>query len=300
MTLKPELRPVPGRPRTKRTVNVYIDGYNFYVPFSTMSASEYELAWCNFWRLSEYLLHSLQTERQAFTGCELGVVKYFTASLPENAPKNQGGIQRKRDWLDALNHESGGRVEVVHGTFRRREHRFYIERDELDESARSGIPVNWDLLDSRATFHPHMTVREEKQTDVMLGCALVTDSALGHRGVEPALRLQEPPQHLSNARPTPSACHAAILISADIDFVPAAEIAASCFACPVVIAFAFPHTGFILGDVCVQTADIATRHISEAELRACMLKAEVVTPKRTITLAHFKRSHFERRAATGG
>ena len=144
-----------------------------------------------------------------------------------------------------------------------------------------------------------MTVREEKQSDVMLGCALVTDAALGHRGVEPSVASQRPPEHLKNTRPTPSACHAAILISADIDFIPAAEVASSVFACPVVIGFAFPHTGFKLADVCMQSAGISTREISESELRACMLQSEVVTPNRTITLAHFKRSHFERRTATG-
>ena len=177
------------------------------------------------------------------------MVKYFTASLPEKHPQNRGGLQRKIDWLDALHYETNGRVEVIHGTFRTREQRFYIERKELDEIARSGIPVDWELLDDRPTFHPNMTIREEKQSDVMLGCALVTDAALGHRGVEPSVERQRAPPHLKNNRPRPSACHAAILISADIDFVPAAEVASGRFSCPVVFGFAFPHTGFELGDI---------------------------------------------------
>jgi hypothetical protein len=46
-----EKRVMPGKPAADRCINVYIDGYNFYVPFSRSGKeSDYELAWCNFLR----------------------------------------------------------------------------------------------------------------------------------------------------------------------------------------------------------------------------------------------------------
>ena len=47
----------------------------------------------------------------------------------------------------------------------------------------------------------------------------------------------------------PSACHAATVVSADIDFLSSAEMAAAVFGCPVAIAFTFPHGGYRLNDV---------------------------------------------------
>jgi hypothetical protein len=278
-------------------VNVYVDGYNFYVPLSTLAEHEYELAWCNFLRLGEHIISRLVREQpRAFAGCQLGAVKYFTATIPDNMPKNHGGIQRKHDWLDALNHVSGGRVEIVHGTFRPREHRFYLQREELDELFRCGIAIDWDRSESRATYKPKLKVHEEKQTDVMLGCSLVTDAALGRSGVQMQSVLQREPSHRSNTRPTPQACHAAILISADTDFLPAAEMAASVFGCPVAIAFTHLYTPYPS-----HTKGVSACAISEDELRACMLPAEIkVGDGRTITLEHFKRTHFQRVKAMGG
>ena len=197
MTSQPGKPPVPGKPAEHPCINVYIDGYNFYVPLSTMEERLYELCWCDFLALAEGLTKRLAAEHPTeFGTCKVGSVKYFTATIPENMPKDRGGIERKYSWLDALHYHTAGRVEVIHGTFRARKHRFYIERNELDSLARSGIPVNWGLLDPRAsTFHPTLRIHEEKQTDVMLACSLLTDAALGRSGPPMPVAVQAAPHH---------------------------------------------------------------------------------------------------------
>jgi hypothetical protein len=229
--------------------------------------------------------------------CRLGSIKYFTATIPENMPKNRAGIERKYSWLDALHYHTCGRVEVIHGTFRARKHRFYIERDELDNLARAGIPVNWELLNSlTTTFHPTLRVHEEKQTDVMLGCSLVTDAALGRAGCLTSLSPQAAPYHRSNTRPTPFACQAAIVVSADIDFLPAAEMAASVFNCPVALAFTYPHEGYKLDQMAQgRHPQMFTIEATESDLRCSRLPRDVLLPNgRRIQFETVKRTHFKK------
>ena len=136
--------PMPGKPVREPRVNVYIDGYNFYVPLSTMEQRQYELCWCDFLALSHHIVKRLGDRHPSeFGRARLGAVKYFTATIPDNMPKNREGIERKYWWLDALHHHTQGRVEVVHGTFRPRKHRFYIEREELDNLIAAGSPSIW-------------------------------------------------------------------------------------------------------------------------------------------------------------
>jgi hypothetical protein len=287
---------MPGKPMESPRVNVYVDGYNFYVPLSTMEERHYELCWCDFLTLAGNLTKRLVADHQVeFGTCTLGSVKYFTATIPEAMPKNPSGIERKYAWLDALHYHTAGRVEVIHGTFRARKHRFYIERDELDNLARSGIPVNWELLDLHATtFHPTLRIHEEKQTDVMLASSFITDAALGRTGTLRSPPIQDTPQHRSNTRPTPCPCQAAIIVSADIDFLPAAEMAATVFNCPVAVAFTFPHEGYKLRATAIHRR-LFTVEVTETELRQAMLPLEVPLPDgRRIQFEKIKRSHFRR------
>ncbi|MCW5983160.1 MAG: hypothetical protein KIT09_34035 [Bryobacteraceae bacterium] len=305
MDSQPGRSPMPGKPSADPRVNVYIDGYNFYVPLSGMDRSRYELSWCDFLSLARVLTKRLAAEHPTeFGTCALGAVKYFTATIPENMPKDRSGIERKYSWLDALHYHTAGKVEVIHGTFRARRHRFYIERDELENLARCGIAVDWKLVNpASATFHPTLRIHEEKQTDVMLACSLVTDAALGRSGSPAPLSVQAAPHHRSNTRPHPAPCHAAIVISADIDFLPAAEMTISVFSCPVAMAFTFPHTGYDLGEMAHgrRHPHLFTIEVAEAELRRCMLPPEVPLPDgRRIQFEKIKRSHFNRVKATGG
>ena len=105
-----------------------------------------------------------------------------------------------------------------------------------------------------------------------------------------------------NPRPTPSACHAVIILSADIDFLPAAEMAATVFGCPVAIAFTYPHTGYKLGDVSATPMhQVFALEVSEEELRRCMMPRTVDLPDGwRIEFDRVKRSHFGRVRATGG
>jgi len=220
-----------------------------------------------------------------------------------NIYKDVGGIERKYLWLNALHHHSQGRVEIIHGTFRPRKHRFYIERSELDNLARCGIPIQWHRLTGGAsTFHPTLKIHEEKQTDVMLACSLLTDAALGHAGATQQTAMQEAPQHRSNTRPTPSPFHAAVVISADIDFLPAMEMAAGVFQCPVAAAFTFPHVGYELSDLSSRPIpNLFTIDVDEDQLRSSMLPREVVLPDgRKIEFQKVKSSHLGRVKAMGG
>jgi hypothetical protein len=296
--------PMPGKPAADRRINIYIDGYNFYVPLSTMEEKRYELCWYDFLALGTAIARRLAAEHpHDFGGCRLGSVKYYTATIPYNMPKDTGGIERKHFWLDALHYHSHGLVEIIHGTFRPRKHRFYIERAELDNLARCGVPIQWDLLAAGAsTFHPDLKIHEEKQTDVMLACSLVTDAALGRAGATHQTVVQEAPHHRTNSRPTPSPCHAAVVVSADIDFLPAAEMAAGVFQCPVATAFIFPHVGYKLSDLSSRPiSNLFTLEVDENQLRSSMLPREVVLPDgRKIDFQKVKSSHFGRVRALGG
>jgi hypothetical protein len=294
-----EKRVMPGKPAADRSVNLYIDGYNFYVPLSRSGKeSDYELTWCNFLKLGEHLVDRLVREDARFAGCRLGAVKYFTATIPFDMPRDPSGIQRKHNWLDALHQVTGGRVEVIHGTFRSRTHRFYIESSELETLARAGIPINWDLIRDRpATYRPQLTIHEEKQTDVMLAAALLTDAALGRQGRPAHDLIQASPRHRTNKRPTPAPCHAAVVVSADIDFLPAAEMAANVFDCPVAIAFTYPHRSYNLSELAETREGIAVREVSEQELRACLLPELVALDGgRKVSLHDFKKTHFQKSA----
>jgi hypothetical protein len=86
-----ERGPVPS-------VNVYIDGYNFYC--SINHRSTLRLGWCNFIKLSHRLAD------RAFGGHRLGAVKYFTAHIPEHLQLNSGELERQKLWLEALRLET--------------------------------------------------------------------------------------------------------------------------------------------------------------------------------------------------
>lgn len=245
--------PVPGRPAQRRTLNIYIDGYNFYVAIHRQAKQhheDYELAWCDFLRLGEHLAVRLSREHPAlFGGYALGAVKYFTATIPNQLPHDDRGVRLKHMWLDAVHFQSGGRVEICHGTFRWRQKHVYVGPDEINDLARAGVPIDWERLDqTRQAYQHNVRLVEEKQTDVMLACALVRDAALGAAGRAADPQPQPTGEHRTNPRPSEAPCHAALVLSADTDFLPAAEIAARSFGCAVAIAFTYPHEGFSLDD----------------------------------------------------
>jgi hypothetical protein len=134
----------------------------------------------------------------------------------------------------------------------------------------------------------------------MLAAALLTDAALGRAGLPVHELVQEAPLHRSNTRPTPAPCQVAVVMSADIDFLPAVEMAAHVFACPVVIAFAYPHTGYRLGELAKRVDGLFTEEISEDELRNCMLPNVVVLDGgKKVSIDDFKKSHFQQARARG-
>jgi hypothetical protein len=87
-----------------------------------------------------------------------------------------------------------------------------------------------------------------------------------------------------------------VVISADIDFLPAAEMAAGVFQCPVATAFTFPHVGYKLSDLLSRpNANLFTLEVDENQLRSSMLPREVVLPDgRKGDLKKVKSSHFSR------
>jgi hypothetical protein len=150
--------------------------------------------------------------------------------------------------------------------------------------------------------HPDLKIHEEKQTDVMLASSLLTDAALGRAGAKPQAVAQQSPAHRSNTRPNPSPCHAAVVVSADIDLLPAAEMAADVFQCPVAIVFTYPHVRYNLGSLLSKPIPtISALEVEEEELRSAMLPREIMFDDgRKIDFQKMRSSHFGRVRALGG
>jgi len=107
----------------------------------------------------------------------------------------------------------------------------------LDHHSRHRDPIVADRLVSAL-------LARVVQSDALAGCgersvaggstsSLLTDAALGRAGSPRQSLVQETPQHRSNTHPTPSPCHAAVVIGADNDFLPAVEMAVGVLQCPV-------------------------------------------------------------------
>ena len=70
-----------------------------------------------------------------------------------------------------------------------------------------------------------------------------------------------------------------MVVSADIDFLPAAEMAAGVFHCPVATAFTFPHVGYNLSNLLSRPMpNLFTLEVEEDQLRSAMLPREIVLP----------------------
>jgi hypothetical protein len=96
------------------------------------------------------------------------------AQIPHDMPSDPSGIQRKHNWLGALNQVTGGRVEVNHGTFRSQYTPLLHLVRRVGDAGAGRIPIHWDLIrDREARDRPQLTIHEEKQTDVMLAAAFL-------------------------------------------------------------------------------------------------------------------------------
>lgn len=220
-----------------RRVNAYIDGYNFYVPLSSGDHPErLKLAWCNYFKLAVLLAARMWPD------AKVHAVKYFTATIPPDLHPNQDGIERKKWWLDAQHLDSGGKVEIIHGIFR------------PDEK--------------------HPTEHREKKTDTNLAIAVVRDAALGCFKKRSIWVGQEWGAQHRNTRDTASPCDAVLVVSADQDALPAAEMARREFGCEAVVAFPAFQTGYPRPcDSPVQVVRIAPE-----DLAACSLPERLQRP----------------------
>lgn len=109
----------PGQPCN--TVNVYIDGYNFY--YSINRKDTLRLGWCNFSKLAARLVARAFGERHV-----VGAVKYYTSRVDEGTEMNSGEIQRRRLWLAALQHGTGGAVLIVEGYHKQDKQKGRVEK----------------------------------------------------------------------------------------------------------------------------------------------------------------------------
>jgi hypothetical protein len=108
------LNPRPGPPpsearRAGKTVNVYIDGYNFYY---SINRRHLRLGWCNFSKLAHRLASRAFADRYA-----VGAVKYYTSKVSEETQMSLGEIERRNLWLAALEHGTDGKVLVIEGFY---------------------------------------------------------------------------------------------------------------------------------------------------------------------------------------
>jgi hypothetical protein len=91
-----------------KTVNVYIDGYNFY--YSINKPETLRLGWCNFLTLGDRLASRTFGDRYV-----VGAVKYYTSTVDDLTEMNPGEIRRRDLWLAALEHGTAGKVLIVEG-----------------------------------------------------------------------------------------------------------------------------------------------------------------------------------------
>ncbi|MCX6606867.1 MAG: NYN domain-containing protein [Acidobacteria bacterium] len=109
----------PGQPL--KTVNVYIDGYNFY--YSINRSATLNLGWCNFLKLAERLAARAFEDRYV-----VGAVKYYTSKVGNDTEMNPGEIKRRNLWLAALENGTDGKVVVVEGYHKKDPQKIRVEK----------------------------------------------------------------------------------------------------------------------------------------------------------------------------
>jgi hypothetical protein len=110
----------PGQPGN--TVNVYIDGYNFYYSISKHKET-LPLGWCNFSKLADLLAARAFGNRYV-----VNAVKYYTSTVGPKTEMRKGEIIRRKLWLEALEHGTNGKVLVVEGYHKPDEQKGRVEK----------------------------------------------------------------------------------------------------------------------------------------------------------------------------
>lgn len=220
-------------------VNVYIDGYNFYRPIQaeageTRNSNILRLAWCDYCALAELL-----TQRE-FQTQRVNAVKLFTAYIsPERKVRvDPDGVMRKNLWLEALHLHAGSRLHVSFGRWEPR----------VEDPARP----------------------KEKLTDVKLAISLVRDALTPKAGLSTLWDPERPYQDDDPAAPFEQA----IVISADKDFLPAAEMVIRETRKPVHIVFPYRSSEYHKPARC----PVVFSRITEADLRAVHLPDIITRP----------------------
>jgi hypothetical protein len=93
-----------------------------------------------------------------------------------------------------------------------------------------------------------------------------------------------------------------VVVRADIDFLPAVEMAAGVFQCSVATAFTYLHVGYKLHDLLAgPIPNLFGFEVSEEELRHTMLPREMGLPDgRNVEFQKMKNSHFLPMKGMGG
>ena len=223
------------RPPTP-AVNVYIDGYNFYRPIQKKAEESRDqrilhLAWCDYCKLS-----SLLATRE-FGLHRLGAIKLFTAYARDDVRRmmSSQGLRRKESWLEALHLATGGRIHISFG--------------------------RWELK----LHEPEHA--KEKLTDVKLAISLVRDGLLPSEAAKKSQQWSYDLGHLYEDDDPAWPFDKAIVISCDKDFLPAAEMVTRETKKPVVIAFPYLSTPYMLPP----GSKIKTTTITDDDLRATFL-----------------------------
>jgi hypothetical protein len=224
----------PGIP----TVNVYIDGYNFYRPIQQKAEQTRDhrilhLAWCDYWALASRLA------QRCFGDHRIGAVKLFTAYARDDVRRmlSPQGLQRKEIWLEALHLAASGPIHISFG--------------------------RWELK-PHDPQHP-----KEKLTDVKLAISLVRDGLLG-RGSK-ALQVSHDCAHAYEDDDPACPFDKAIVISCDKDFLPAVEMVEKETKKAVMVCFPYLSTPYRLPPGC----SIRALEIKEGDLQACSLPDEI-------------------------
>jgi len=222
------------------TVNVYIDGYNFYRPIQIKAEESSDerilrLAWCDYCALAARLA------AREFGAHQLGAVKLFTAYGRDEVRRimTTTGLQRKKMWLEALHLAAGGRIHISFG--------------------------RWELKPNDPRH------AKEKLTDVKLAISLVRDGLVSRareqKSPPPCIDLSRLYEDDDPAWPFDKA----IVVSCDKDFLPAAEMVVKETKKQVVIAFPYLSSPYVLPP----GSPLKSTQITEDDLRASSLPDEI-------------------------
>jgi hypothetical protein len=144
--------------KSRKLINVYIDGYNFYQ--SINNPELLHLGWCDLGKLATRLVTRAFGYRY-----DIGMVKYYTAKVDEHTRKATKEVERQALWLAALHHATN--VWFVFGEFKK-----FGDRRRKEKRTDTNIAIGM-VRDALVPTEASITTRSKPGSDVPAKCDAV-------------------------------------------------------------------------------------------------------------------------------